>query len=373
MVIAQVISNLSIGGADRLFVNLCNALQGDRVVVVLLGDADIQPSLEAGLRDDIEVRRLRMRKRAWYRDVKALAGLLEETGCDVVHTHMFWPNLYGALAARRAGIPLVTSEHGRNEWKNGWHRWLEVKVISRVARLRLCVSQDILDRRHEVPPPLDADRQLHVRLDERELIDILQRPPPLEHRGRGAAEHDDRALIRHDRAGREHMLRSDRVRQSPAAEIDLSAGLVVDLQKLVIYRVADTITVGIATDIRRRIGVDLVIQQIRNKNDRARTQCAGRRRLFAKRVVQVFRGFVRAGHAVAARLDLLAFVGAGPRIGIARDMRRGRIDHGLVRDGCVGAAGGACLLHAAPGGRQRDLPLDRILLAQGAAGGSGRR
>ena len=150
MVIAQVISNLSIGGAERLFVNLCNALHGDRVVVVLLGDADIQPSLETGLRDDIEVRRLRMRKRAWYRDVKALARLFRETGCDVVHTHMFWANLYGALAARRAGVPLVTSEHGRNEWKNGWHRWLEVKVISRVARLRLCVSQDILERRNEV-------------------------------------------------------------------------------------------------------------------------------------------------------------------------------------------------------------------------------
>lgn len=150
MVIAQVISNLSIGGAERLFVNLCNALQGDRVVVVLLGDADIQPNLEVALRDDIEVRRLRLRKRAWYRDVKALARLLRETGCDVVHTHMFWANLYGALAARRAGVPLVTSEHGRNEWKNAWHRWLEVKVISRVARLRLCVSQDILARRHEV-------------------------------------------------------------------------------------------------------------------------------------------------------------------------------------------------------------------------------
>ncbi len=150
MVIAQVISNLSIGGAERLFVNLCNALPDDRVVVVLLGDADVQPNLESELRDDVEVHRLRLRKRAWFRDIKAFAKLLRETGCDVVHTHMFWPNLYGALAARRAGIPLVTSEHGRNEWKNGWHRWLEVKVISRVARLRLCVSQDILARRHEV-------------------------------------------------------------------------------------------------------------------------------------------------------------------------------------------------------------------------------
>ena len=150
MVIAQVIGSLSIGGAERLFVNLCNALEGDRVVVVLLGDGVDQPNLEAGLREGIEVRRLRARKRTWYRDARALASVLRDIRCDVVHTHMFWPNLYGALAARRANVPLITSEHGRNEWKSAWHRWLETSVISRVARLRLCVSKDILERRHQI-------------------------------------------------------------------------------------------------------------------------------------------------------------------------------------------------------------------------------
>lgn len=150
MVVAQVIGNLSIGGAERLFVNLCNSLSADTPVVILIGDVSEVPSLVDDLRSDIKVHHLHVRKRSWFRDVRALARLISESGCDVIHTHMFWPNLYGALAARLAGLPLVTSEHGRNEWKNRWHRFLEVHVISRAAKVRLCVSRDILERRTNV-------------------------------------------------------------------------------------------------------------------------------------------------------------------------------------------------------------------------------
>jgi glycosyltransferase involved in cell wall biosynthesis len=149
MVVAQVIGNLSIGGAERLFVNLCNSMRRDTAVVVLIGDIAEQPNLVRELRGDIEVHCIHVRKRSWPRNVWKLAKLFRETGCDVVHTHMFWPNVYGALAARIAGVPLVTSEHGRNEWKNRWHKWLEINVISRFAKARLCVSQDILRRRRE--------------------------------------------------------------------------------------------------------------------------------------------------------------------------------------------------------------------------------
>lgn len=150
MVIAQVISDLSIGGAERLFVNLCNALEADKVIVVLVGDAKKQPNFSDELRKDAEVHRVRVRQRSWIRDVWNLSRLFREAGCDVVHTHMFWPNLYGSLAARLAGVPVVvTSEHGRNEWKRKWHKWLEVNIISRYADARLCVSQDILQRRRD--------------------------------------------------------------------------------------------------------------------------------------------------------------------------------------------------------------------------------
>ena len=151
LVIVQVIGELRIGGAERLFVDLCNALDVDKTIVVLIGDSDLQPNLRNELRRDIEVHSVRVRRRTWLKDVWTLSRLFRDVGCDVVHTHMFWPNLYGSLSARLAGVSaIITSEHGRNEWKRRWHKWVEVNVISRCADVRLCVSQDILRMRRDV-------------------------------------------------------------------------------------------------------------------------------------------------------------------------------------------------------------------------------
>ena len=151
LVVAQVIGELRIGGAERLFVDLCNALDVDKTIVVLIGDLDLQPNLRSELRRDIEVHCVRVRRRSWVKDVWTLSRLFRDMDCDVVHTHMFWPNLYGSLAARLAGVSaIITSEHGRNEWKRRWHKWVEVNVISRYADVRLCVSQDILRMRRDV-------------------------------------------------------------------------------------------------------------------------------------------------------------------------------------------------------------------------------
>jgi glycosyltransferase involved in cell wall biosynthesis len=151
MVIAQVIGDLTIGGAERLFVNLSNTLETDKTIVVLIGDPVDAPNLRSDLNPDVEVYRMRVRQRSWLRDVWKLSRLFRRVGCDVVHTHMFWSNLFGTMAARLAGVPaVITSEHGRNEWKKKRHKWFEVKIISRFADARLCVSQDILRRRRDI-------------------------------------------------------------------------------------------------------------------------------------------------------------------------------------------------------------------------------
>jgi glycosyltransferase involved in cell wall biosynthesis len=151
MVIAQVIGDLNIGGAERLFVNLCNTLETDKTIVVLIGDSVDAPNLRSDLNPDIEIYRIRVRQRSWIQDVWKLSRLFRRLGCDVVHTHMFWPNLFGTMAARLAGVPaVITSEHGGNDWKKKRHKWFEVHVISRFADARLCVSQDILRRRRDV-------------------------------------------------------------------------------------------------------------------------------------------------------------------------------------------------------------------------------
>ena len=151
MRIAQVIDDLRVGGAERLFVDLVNALPENEKFVILLSENEVMPNLEASLGPQIEVYKVTIRKRTFYRDVVRLARLLTKLKCDVLHSHTFWANFYGSVAARMAHVPvIVTSEHGRNEWKRGWHKWIESRVISRFAQHRLCVSQDILERRRDV-------------------------------------------------------------------------------------------------------------------------------------------------------------------------------------------------------------------------------
>lgn len=151
MVIAQVIGDLRIGGAERLFVDLANSLSAEKVVVVLINPEPVEPNLEESLAAHIELVRLPITKKSALRGIPRLARLFKDRKVQVVHTHMFWANLYGSLAALIARVPVVvTSEHGRNEWKRPWQKWLEARLISRIAYRRLCVSRDILERRRDV-------------------------------------------------------------------------------------------------------------------------------------------------------------------------------------------------------------------------------
>ena len=124
MKIAQVIDELRVGGAERLFVDLVNTLGAENVSVILLSDNAITPNLAETLDQDVDLYKIRVRKRTLFVDIFRLAMLMRRLKLDVVHSHTFWPNLYASLAARIAKVPVVfTSEHGRNEWKRPWHRW----------------------------------------------------------------------------------------------------------------------------------------------------------------------------------------------------------------------------------------------------------
>lgn len=145
--VCHMIGHVNIGGAERQVVNLVNALGGLGPVLLLTdphGDDDLLGSVDPRVR----IVRSPCRRSRLPADVLQLARRLRELQIDVLHTHMFWPSLYGAVAARLARIPvMVTTEHGMNPWKRRWHRWCERHLISGIARRRICVSEDILQNR----------------------------------------------------------------------------------------------------------------------------------------------------------------------------------------------------------------------------------
>ena len=148
--ICHMIGSLQYGGAERQLVNTLNHLACKGKFAIVL-----QPPTTNGLYPllgkDVIVFSMRMRVRFAPYHLWKISRVLKKWRIDVLHTHMFWANLYGALAAKIAGVPkVVTSEHGKNLWKNTLHRWIERNVTSRIADTRICVTEDILRIRREV-------------------------------------------------------------------------------------------------------------------------------------------------------------------------------------------------------------------------------
>lgn len=148
--ICHIIGRLQYGGAERQVVNIVRNMRCAKMYVICL-----QPSENLDFSDlvprSVECMTLGFRLRYAPYHVWKLSRLLSSLAIDVVHTHMFSPNLYGVLAATLARVPvIVTSEHGMNPWKTRFHRWIERAVISRFAHMRICTSTSVLQIRRDL-------------------------------------------------------------------------------------------------------------------------------------------------------------------------------------------------------------------------------
>ena len=106
----HLIETLGPGGAEHLLLTTVRALDRNKVVSsvgCLFPPLDLKPQFEdAG----VPVYPMSLRGRLdWFRGVIALARLLRRIRPDVVHTHLFYANFYGRLAARLAGCPAVVT------------------------------------------------------------------------------------------------------------------------------------------------------------------------------------------------------------------------------------------------------------------------
>ena len=145
--ICHMLGRFNIGGAEKQVVNLLNELPSNHAFALVLSETSgpLAAQLQPGIKIENQVARWRSLPRDIWRLVRKLRGL----HLDVLQTHMFWANFVGTIAGKLARIPvIVTTEHGKNELKPRWARWVEHHIISRLADKRICVSNDILHLRH---------------------------------------------------------------------------------------------------------------------------------------------------------------------------------------------------------------------------------
>ncbi|MFF4244507.1 glycosyltransferase [Streptomyces sp. NPDC001822] len=110
----HVITGLGVGGAEQQLRLMLRHLPVSCDVVTLTNPGAVAEGLRA---DGVRVHHLGMRGNRDLAAVPRLARLIRRGAYDLVHTHLYRACVYGRIAARLAGTPVVATEHslGRAE------------------------------------------------------------------------------------------------------------------------------------------------------------------------------------------------------------------------------------------------------------------
>ncbi len=145
--VAHVIGHMRTGGAERQLANYL--LAADRAefrhtLLCLEQPGEMATSVAAS---GIPVTRFHFQTRYAPLSVMRFAAWLRRERVSVIHTHMHHAAFWGRLGGIAAGTPvMVTTEHGRELWKNR----LQVEIdhqLSRHTARHIAVSQENLEQR----------------------------------------------------------------------------------------------------------------------------------------------------------------------------------------------------------------------------------
>jgi len=142
--VLHLITRLPVGGAERLLVDVVRSLDRERfesLVCCIQDKGPLADELEAGGVPVFCLERMRS-KRFDFGAVGAIARLLKEQRIDVLHSHLYHANLYGRLAAWRAGVPAVATVHNTYT-RVKLHRSLLNRLLTGPSTRVVAVSEDV--------------------------------------------------------------------------------------------------------------------------------------------------------------------------------------------------------------------------------------
>jgi glycosyltransferase involved in cell wall biosynthesis len=184
-----------VGGAERVVQLLAGAQReaGHDVIVAVVLDADDRADAFCSPLDAAGVRLVRWQvpRRRYDLEHANVAELCRHLGPTVVHTHGYRADVVAAHAARRSGVPVVSTAHGftGGGWKNRLFQNIQCRSFRR-AEAVIAVSRPLArelarrgvpgDRIHVIP---NGSRTDGARLEPAEARERLGVPPGVVHLG----------------------------------------------------------------------------------------------------------------------------------------------------------------------------------------------
>lgn len=140
--VCHVSVGLCTGGLERLLVDFARFHDRDRFDMQFVALRNLGRPADEIRAHGCEVHALDAEKFGFVGRIRELTRLLRRIRPDVVHTHNANPHLYGTLAARLAGIPVVVNtRHGQRFGQTPWDR-RQFRWVSRLADRVIAVSDD---------------------------------------------------------------------------------------------------------------------------------------------------------------------------------------------------------------------------------------
>lgn len=143
MRVIYIVTGLGMGGAERVVVNLADAIfeRGHKVLIIsLTGDVLVSPC-----HDDIDIISICMKGVSdILRTLASLRNIIRKFEPDVIHSHMFHANILARISRLINPVPiLICSAHSNNE--GGLLRMLAYRLTDRLANISTNVSEQAVN------------------------------------------------------------------------------------------------------------------------------------------------------------------------------------------------------------------------------------
>jgi glycosyltransferase involved in cell wall biosynthesis len=139
--VLQLIETSGPGGAETMLINLVRQLsQGQYAPVICLRkNGWLSQQLQKWDFETVIIPQDGYVNSVWFRKLRKM---IHAEQISVIHAHEFAMNSYGSILSAIAGVPVITTVHGKNYYHEKWRRRFAYRLIARWSRM-VAVSEDI--------------------------------------------------------------------------------------------------------------------------------------------------------------------------------------------------------------------------------------
>lgn len=148
--VLHLIAPAATGGAESVVRSLSAGAQqwgAEAQVAVIAQDAEPLPFVSDLRRENVPVTEIRCGRRRYLKEVREVTRLVRAASPEILHTHVYHADAVGYMAARRTGVPVVSTVHGftGGDWKNRLYQRLDLAVLRRLPAV-IAVSETVRHR-----------------------------------------------------------------------------------------------------------------------------------------------------------------------------------------------------------------------------------